>query len=142
MSRVVVGVDDSPGARAALVWALDEAERRDARVEAIHAYFVPSQWIDSAVIELHRWIGVVAEAALQELDRVVSSCPSSPELSVERRAIEGDPAAVLLEAARDADMLVVGTRGRGGFAGLVLGSVSHRCAQHAPCPVVVVPSPR
>jgi len=49
---------------------------------------------------------------------------------------------VLLEAARDADMLVVGTRGRGGFAGLVLGSVSHRCAQHAPCPVVVVPSPR
>jgi nucleotide-binding universal stress UspA family protein len=65
-----------------------------------------------------------------------------PGVTIEREVVEGSPADVLLRAAADADLLVVGSHGRGGFAGLLLGSVSQQCAHHAPCPVVIVRAAR
>ena len=82
------------------------------------------------------------KAALETLSRVAEEVLEAPQLeAAELRAIEGNPADVLHDEARDAALLVVGSRGRGGFAGLLLGSVSQRVAQRAPCPVVIVPLP-
>jgi nucleotide-binding universal stress UspA family protein len=79
-----------------------------------------------------------ARAALDAtLDEAI---PDTGDVNVERRVVEGAPAAVLVDESRDADLLVVGSRGRGGFAQLLLGSVSQQCAHHANCPVVIVRS--
>lgn len=75
------------------------------------------------------------------LDRTVGRADLD-EVEFDARVVRGSAAAVLLDAAGDVDLLVVGSRGRGGFAGLVLGSVSQQCPQHAPCPIVIVPAPR
>ena len=88
---------------------------------------------------------VTAALALQSeerLDRALQEvAPEAEGIEVERRVTEGNAAAVLVEASKDADLLVVGSRGLGGFSRLLLGSVSRQCVSHASCPVVVVPSP-
>ena len=88
---------------------------------------------------------VTAALALQSeerLDRALQEvAPEAEGVEIERRVTEGSAAAVLIEASRDADLLVVGSRGHGGFTGLRLGSVSRQCVSHASCPVVVVPGP-
>ena len=82
-------------------------------------------------------------AARQVLADATGAIPTGPDAMEPHRLLgEGPAAEVLLRAAERADLLVVGSRGRGGFAGLLLGSVSQQCAQHAPCPVVIVPPPR
>jgi nucleotide-binding universal stress UspA family protein len=82
-------------------------------------------------------------AARNLLDACVDEARSAdPDVDVQGELVEGRPAGALLEAARSADLLVVGSRGRGGFAGLLLGSISAQCVHHAPCPVVVVPHGR
>jgi nucleotide-binding universal stress UspA family protein len=79
-------------------------------------------------------------AARSVLDAAVGDARAqAPELEIVGELVEGRPTAVLLEAARNADLLVVGSRGHGGFAALLLGSISSQCVHHAPCPVVVVP---
>jgi nucleotide-binding universal stress UspA family protein len=81
--------------------------------------------------------------ALERLDSLLAAqAPDLAGAEVERSAVHGPPAEVLLEAARGAAELVVGTRGHGGFVGLLLGSVSQQCAHHAPCPIVIVPPAR
>jgi nucleotide-binding universal stress UspA family protein len=81
--------------------------------------------------------------ARERLDAVLDADPALLDgLEVERSVVHGAPAAVLIEAAADADELVVGTRGHGGFVGLLLGSVGQQCTHHAPCPVVIVPQAR
>lgn len=140
-ARIVVGVDGSEGSRVALRWALDEAERRHAVVEAVMTWHVP-------VVVASPYVGAFIEpaeleaGAKEELDEVVAAevADRAPSPIVRQVVAAGAPAATLLERARGADLLVVGTRGRGGFAGLLLGSVSQQCVHHAPCPVVVVPS--
>jgi len=142
--RIVVGIDGSPQSRAALDWATHEAERAGGEIDAVFAYDSGLAWIDvgsqyEAVIVEH-----AAERAKQELHRALDDQANerpSPVV-VHPLVVEGEPARVLVELAREADLLVVGTRGRGGFAGLLLGSVSQRCAERSPCPVVVVPAPR
>ncbi|HEU4449034.1 MAG TPA: universal stress protein [Gaiellaceae bacterium] len=155
MSRIVAGVDGSPGAAAALRWALDEARLRGATLHVVHAWRLPlyaaapeaafagvtpaSERLDAEVE------AVLAEQASGVVDDAVASLEreSGGDLGVELRveAVRGPAAGVLLERAAGADALVVGSRGHGGFAGLLLGSVSQQCVQHAPCPVVVVPAP-
>ena len=138
MGRIVVGVDGSPQAAVALRWALDEARLRQATLEVVHAWLfpvvgdVPGAAVDSLARDLER-------AAGELLDHVVDDVAGSdPAVKVDRRVLEGGAASVLVDVAADADLLVVGSRGRGGFAGLLLGSVAQQCVHHAPCPVVIV----
>jgi len=138
--RVVVGVDGSPHSRAALRFAVDEARQRGARLEVVHSWHYPyaseSAWA-LAYPSAFESIQASAQYVLDEAERAARHW--GPDIEIEPRLVCGDPAATLIDRAAGADLLVVGSRGRGGFAGLLLGSVSHQCTQHAPCPVVVVP---
>jgi len=149
MAKIVVGVDGSQGGLQALDWALAEAHVRQAPLHVVHAWMLPlidalpEPWaVGSPPFgppdeDVHDHLEETARRVLDaSLDRARSA---QPGLEVRGELVESRPAAALLEAARDADLLVVGSRGRGGFAGLLLGSVSAQCVHHAPCPVVVVP---
>jgi nucleotide-binding universal stress UspA family protein len=138
--RIVVGVDGSAGAQAALEWSADEARRRETSVLAVCAYNEPPAVAAGgpasagALAELREGLEHTAERVLEQAQESVTSVP------VSARAMHGPAADVLLSAASDAELLVVGSRGRGGFASLVLGSVSQHCAARASGVVVVVPS--
>lgn len=139
MTKIVVGVDTSEGARRALEWAIDEARLRGATVEAVHVWQLPvfaATPLGAFPIDTGDF-----EADAQELfDEVVDSVEArAADVKVQRTFVAGHPASKLVELAAGADLLVVGTRGHGGFAGLLLGSTSHQVTHHAPCPVVVVP---
>jgi len=138
MGVIVVGVDDSAGAKAALRFALEEARFRQARLRAVHAIgsfgsHRPLEWGD--VRSVHR----AAEELLEAVTREVAG--EFDDVEIERRVVDGTPAEGLVDESRDADLLVV-ARGHGGFPGLLLGAVSQQCVQHAACPVVIVRSRR
>jgi nucleotide-binding universal stress UspA family protein len=140
MGVIVVGIDHSAGAKAALRFALEEARLRQATLRVVHAW--QFGYIGATGFELPAVGGELedfrqgAEAALDETLREVVADGDS--VTIERRLDQGAPAAVLVEESRAADLLIVGSRGHGGFAQLLLGSVSQQCAQHAFCPVVIV----
>jgi nucleotide-binding universal stress UspA family protein len=142
MGVIVVGVDHSAGAKAAVRFALDEARLRQATLRVVHAWqfgYIGATglegWLPAAGGELEDFRQAAA-AALDETLRDVGA--DTDGVAIERRVDQGTPAAVLVEESRGADLLVVGSRGHGGFAQLLLGSVSQQCAQHAFCPVVIV----
>jgi nucleotide-binding universal stress UspA family protein len=141
--RIVVGVDGSAGARAALHFGLADAARRGARVEAVTAYRPPETWMDFYAVgeyEPDRARATAVEQAQAFVAEVVAQVPSpAPEVRVV--AVMGAAAEVLVRSAVGADLLVVGSRGHGGLTSMLLGSVSMQCALHAPCPVTVVHSP-
>jgi nucleotide-binding universal stress UspA family protein len=141
VSTIVVGVDGSAGAQAALRFAVEEARLRGATLRLVTAWHIPSMAYSGGLVVPfdRREFEQNAEAACEKALGAVRE--QTADLEVERVAGEGQPAHVLLQQAKDADLLVVGTRGHGGFAGLLLGSVSQQCAQHAPCPVVIVNEP-
>jgi nucleotide-binding universal stress UspA family protein len=139
-SCVVVGVDGSPGAVAALRFALDEASLRGLPLRIVCA------WEASAAAYVGETFAATADAFLEGehhadevLHTALEGLEADAEVEVEALAIEGHPAAVLIEQARGAALLVVGSRGRGTAASLLLGSVSQKLAHHAPCPLVIVP---
>lgn len=135
--RVVVGFDGSQPARAALEWAAQYASRIGAVLEPVYAYGPPSAMVltpGSRDQELYR-------KAAQFLEEAVRSVLEESGIPVRPRAVQGHAAPVLLEASEGAALLVVGTRGAGGFPGLRLGSVASHCVHHASCPVTVVPVP-
>ncbi len=142
MDTIVVGVDDSTGARAALAWAAREASATAGQLRVIHAYELNIAWIDGYNPDIERWERHAQDSAQATLERVAAAVlnPSQRE-HVRLEAVEGRADEVLRSAGSDASLVVVGSRGRGGFAGLLLGSVSQRLAQRAPCPVVIVPPP-
>jgi nucleotide-binding universal stress UspA family protein len=139
-ARIVVGVDGSEHARRALQWAVDEARLRGARVEAVHAWHYP--YLPTPPYERPRVRGAdeIEKAARTKLERVVASVDANGLVApIEPILVwDSNPANALLDAAKGADMLVVGSRGRGGFSGLLLGSVSQEVAPHAKCAVVIV----
>lgn len=138
--QIVVGVDGSENARAAMVWALDSARHTGATVEAVFAFDAGLAWIDVGASYQREWVEKASANAEAELAQIVEGVADpAAGLAVRAVAIEGAPARVLLDRAKTADLLVVGSRGRGGFAGLLLGSVSQRCVENARCPVAVVP---
>jgi nucleotide-binding universal stress UspA family protein len=142
--RIVVGVDGSDESRAALRFALEEARLRGAALRCVHAWSYPvlSDATGLAAGVTAELAGRLGQDAEELLGSVVSEVAGeSPGVEIEQAVAEGPPASVLIDAAEGADLLVVGSRGRGGFAGLILGSVSQQCATHARCPVVIVPSP-
>jgi nucleotide-binding universal stress UspA family protein len=142
MTRIVVGLDGSDASVAALDWALDYAAVTGAEVEVIHAYQIGLSWIDGYQPDLPRWEEEATEAARRVIDTAVErALVAHPVENVTRSVVEGSPARTLIERSKDADLLVVGSRGRGGLPGLLLGSVSNQCTHHAPCAVVVVPAP-
>jgi nucleotide-binding universal stress UspA family protein len=149
MGVIVVGLDGSPGAQRALEFAVDEARFRKATLRIVHAWLMPLMLAAPGPIlggvpidygdTLEDQLEAARGAAERLLEDLVDRVPADGVV-IERVLVEGQPTKALLEAAADADLLVVGSRGRGGFKGLVLGSVSQQCSGHAPCPVVIVPT--
>jgi nucleotide-binding universal stress UspA family protein len=139
MTKIVVGVDSSEGGRGALEWAVAEATLRGATVEAVHVWQLPV-YAATPFGNVPLGVGDFEADAQKVFDEVVDACDSSALAApIERTFVAGHPASKLLEVAQDAELLVVGTRGHGGFTGLLLGSTSQQVAHHAPCPVVIVP---
>lgn len=145
VKTIVVGVDGSEASRDALRWALEEARLRGSSVLAVHAWQPPAIPADVAPVPMHVPAYDVTElqprleeAARTSLDRTVSDVAGRAEdVDVRTAVIQGAAATVLIDSSRGAELVVIGSRGRGGFAGLLLGSVSHQVAQHAACPVVI-----
>ncbi len=130
--RIVVGVDGSPGSTKALAWAAVQAECTGAVLECHTAYepgyvFVTKEEVHSSM-----------ERILRESAEQARSL--APDIETTCEAHEESPASALITASEGADLLVVGSRGLGGFEGLLLGSVSQKCSQHAHCPLVIVRS--
>jgi nucleotide-binding universal stress UspA family protein len=167
MAKIVVGVDASPGALQALTWAAGEARLRLATLEVVYAYHgqalaAPLYFPSSEALPAQATGGlgtpdeppaetaeerVQFEAAMRRqaedlLDSMLGEVRETVEGIDVRRAVVEDrhPAEALVDLSDDADLVVVGSRGRGGFSSLLLGSVSHAVVLHGRCPVVVVPS--
>jgi len=138
--RIVVGVDGSPSSRAALRWAVRQAVLTGGTVDAVMAWQVPmvlrtSAWAPIYVDEASGF----EEDARQALDAVISGeVAPADRREVTARVVNGHPAQVLQEAAAGADLLVLGSRGHGSFAGALLGSVGQYCVHHAHCPVLIM----
>jgi nucleotide-binding universal stress UspA family protein len=166
MGAIVVGIDDSPGARKALAWAVTEARLRGVALRVVHVHrqeewtapmYFPSQHASPGVptgsageppaveledvLQAQERLREVASARAEELVEELLGEVGAAGVEVQPTVVrERHPADALVELSSDADLLVVGSRGRGGFRGLVLGSVTHALVLHATCPVVVVPS--
>jgi len=142
MGVIVVGVDHSAGAKATLRFALEEARLRHATLRVVHAWefgFIGAAGFEGALPVLGGELEEYRKAAAAALDETLKEVVADTDgVKIERRVDQGEAAAVLVEESRSADLLVVGSRGHGGFARLLLGSVSEKCAQHALCPVVIV----
>lgn len=142
MRTIVVGVDESHGARKALAWALDEAQAHGARIRLVHAFQPVSGYYPHSAVEGQHLRAGIEEETRQAAEAFVADLlveAQTGEVEVEPIITRGRASEALLEAAQGADIVVVGSRGHGGFAGLLLGSVSQQVVHHAPCPVVVVP---
>ncbi|MGY1682316.1 universal stress protein [Geodermatophilus sp. SYSU D01176] len=142
--RVVVGVDGSAGARAAVRFAVEDAVRRGVPVEAVIAHRPPEAWMDFDAIGDFEYDRAEAEAVQRAegfIAEVLREVPEPhPEIHV--TAVLGSAADALIRESAGADLLVVGSRGHGGFSSMLLGSTSMQCALHAACPVTVVHSPQ
>jgi nucleotide-binding universal stress UspA family protein len=153
--RIVVGVDGSPSSVRALEWAIGQAELTGSVIDAVNAWHYPGNYglpvadsadyaalaaetLDKAIAEARSAAPVsVAAAGSTEAPGVPSRDIGTPA-EIRPLVIEGQPAQVLLDSAEGADLLVVGSRGHGGFSGALLGSVSQHVVHHAPCPVLVM----
>lgn len=140
---IVVGIDGSQGATAALRVAIAEARKRDAVLKVVTVYEMPTYWsmpVGMPIAITEQEIADAAFAAAQsEVDQLLTGQPSPPKVEV--LALPGSPARTLVEAAKGADLLIVGHRGRGGFSSMLIGSVGLQCVLHAPCTVTVVREP-
>lgn len=137
--RIIVGVDGSESARRALRWAIDEGRARQVPVVAVHAWRYPYTSIGfyAPVVDLDLVEKSAAALLDQQIEAVDTSGLPSP---VERRVVPGPGAAAIMASADEDALVVVGSRGLGGFQGLLLGSVSDQLTLHASCPVVVLPA--
>ena len=137
--RIVVGVDGSEQAKAALAWAVRQAELTGATVEAVIAWHYPIAFGGVPFAPVGVTDTDFAGTAARVLNTAISETadPTGP-VKVSSTVREGNAAQILIDAADGADLLVVGSRGHGGFAEALLGSVSQHCVHHARCPVVIV----
>ena len=135
--RILVGTDGSPAARGALEFAIREARMRNATLMAIMAVDLPDYaWLDPYGTRTHPGEDTL-QRARQELDRMLTAAGTA-DLDVDAVVTATPAPQALVDRSSDSDLLVVGSRGHGGFRGLVLGSVSMQCVLHAHCPVTVV----
>jgi nucleotide-binding universal stress UspA family protein len=141
MNTIVVGVDGSHGSVEALKFAIEEARVRGAEVKAVSAWEVPASAYGMGMVPVPVDAGSFEKIAQDALDKTLDEAGASTAgVNVTPILHKGHPADVLVAAAQNADLLVVGSRGLGGFKGLLLGSVSQQCAHHASCPVAIVPN--
>jgi len=138
--RIVVGVDGSPSSKAAMTWAVEQARLTGASVEAVIVWHYPVMvggmpFAPIGVIDSSDYGDFAAKVLSDVIGATVD--PDGP-VKVSSVIREGNAAQVLLEAAKGADLLVVGSRGHGGFTEAMLGSVSQACVHHARCPVVII----
>jgi nucleotide-binding universal stress UspA family protein len=133
--RVIVGADGSEDSRRAIRWAAEEAKFRGAVLEVVHAWTLLGQPDDGTFNPTYG-----EDEARQFLDAELDAVGDALDgVDVERTVVCDLGAPALIDAGKRADLLVVGSRGRGGFRGLLLGSVSSQVVQHAPCAVAVIP---
>jgi nucleotide-binding universal stress UspA family protein len=145
MAGIIVGIDGSDGAHRALEWAMKEAAAHQAPLTVVTVHEVAaSGWTGNPIILSADEPAVekARHAAEESVAKAAAQLGKSQPPSVTVRAVNGFAAQELIEASRDADLLVVGSRGGGGFARLMVGSVSGKVVHHAYCPVVVVPGQR
>jgi nucleotide-binding universal stress UspA family protein len=137
VDEIVVGIDGSDESRLALRWALAVAQPASTPVRVVESWSYPRLSVVSGAGDLAP-PEEMDRRAVEDLEAVVADeCGHVPD-HVWAEALRGSPAGALLQAVTPQSMLVLGSRGVGGFTGLLLGSVSRECAAHAPCPVVVV----
>ncbi|MDR2985944.1 MAG: universal stress protein [Nocardiopsaceae bacterium] len=145
MPGIVVGIDDSANAPHVLDWATREAgiQHADLTVMTVVPTII-SQWTGQPLhyAGIEDAVEKARQGAQEMVAKSTSDTASSQPASVTVKAFEGAPAQALIDASRDADLVVVGARGSGGFASLMLGSVSTQVAHHSACPVVIVPAGR
>jgi nucleotide-binding universal stress UspA family protein len=133
---IIVGTDGSPGSIEALRWALRQAQATGAEVRVLLAWEVATTLGNLSEMTEVDW----ADIARTAIDEAAAAEPGlTAPISTE--AVPGHPSNILVEASKDADLLVVGCRGHGRVREMMLGSVSNHCTHHAHCPVVVVRSP-
>jgi nucleotide-binding universal stress UspA family protein len=138
-STIVVGVDGSPGSRKALAWAAAEAADHGADLVVVNVWEHTLMPPTGSVSVSEHYVPEPSQATAEELRQVIKEeLGEDPPVLVRPHVKQGRPAKVLIDESANADLLVVGKRGHGGFAGLVLGSVSQHVAAYAKCPVVVV----
>jgi nucleotide-binding universal stress UspA family protein len=141
MPGIIVGVDGSGHSQRALEWAIREAAMRHAPLtvlsvhQAVRGYYGQVSVFPDDEVLTER----VRAAAQAETDRVLAALDGSRPESVTVKAVHGFPVEELISAGRDADLIVLGSRGAGGFNRLMMGSVAGQVAQHAPCPVTIIP---
>lgn len=144
MERIVVGIDGSSQSEHALDWAIGEAERMGATVDAVVVHPSPVQMY-AVPMEAVIYTGVTREhldqSARDLLARTVDRVRGQRAVEVEHIVAEGRPATVLRDTAKGAHLLVVGTRGYGAIRGSLIGSVALKVLNDPPCPVVLVPMP-
>lgn len=138
MAKIVVGTDGSENSVRALRWAIDEAVIRDAEVELVHAYSDPPLTAYPTLVLPPISADDLREAAERVVDATVADVGDTRGVSIRRITQVGGATGVLIDRAGDADLLVVGARGLGGFRGLLVGSVTHQILSHSPCPVVTI----
>jgi nucleotide-binding universal stress UspA family protein len=141
MRKVVVGLDGSEGSRAALQWAVAEADQWGVPLVVVWAWeFSPLIVATDAPLKLEE-LGAAVQEQLQDV--LTEELGAERASTVEKRAVEDAPVRALIETAEEGDLLVVGSRGYGGIKGALLGSVSQQVVHYASCPVTVVrPSPQ
>ncbi len=136
-ARIVVGVDGSDSSKAALAWAVRQAELTGASVDAVAAWQIPATYgygyaVTQAIPELEKAAGAMLDEAVKE------AAERSPGVTIRPIVVQDNAARALIEASNGAELLVVGSRGHGGFAEALLGSVGQHAVHHAECPVVII----
>jgi nucleotide-binding universal stress UspA family protein len=133
---IAVGVDGSPSSKAALRWALTQARLTGARVQAVTAWEFPALYGWEPTHPYPDFAATAGKILAESLQEALEF--NQPDVEVLESVVVGHPAQVLIDVSAHAALLVLGSRGHGGFAGTLLGSVSQHCAQHAHCPMVIV----
>ena len=144
MSGIIVGLDGSDHSRRALEWAMREAALHRVPLTVLTVHEISVGYWGSGVVypEDHAVAEHARRTAQLEVEKVLASLGESRPQSVTVQVVSGTPAHELLSAAKGADMIVVGSRGAGGFTRLLMGSVSTQVSHHAHCPVVIIPAGR
>lgn len=139
---IVVGADGSANSERAIEWAVNEASAHGGTVLLVHAWQYPGMAMTSFAGEPLPVFGRedLQKIAVDILNRAARHArASAPNANIDTRLVEGHPVTALVDASKGADLLVVGSRGVGGFKGMLMGSVSSSCVHHSACPVLVVP---